>query len=681
MVVSSGACGGSDERGTSSGATDATAASGANDAVADAASAADSGTSGGGAFGSGTPQLFGGEGNGQREAGLSDASLTNDGQPPADGATACVAVEAGAAPFPQRCVTATANECDGPTDRALQALGVASGLLNGRTGNGFDDDCDGLVDEGCPCPGNGLTKPCYLVPASQINPQTGQAVGWCKDNALGSLDCAGLEFPSWSGVCRGAQAPYRHDVCAPGDFNCDGLAANSDVQDCSCAVVPVQCPTLPVVEVPYPDAKSIREIDGAQWITDPALPPTTTNWTWTVIGGDCDNVLPHPTFAIYDRRDSTVPGARKGKRTTVQFDHATSPPRYVARPSQPLVALQAMAYGSGLAGARVFPAFGLSGDYLVQGEWDLGGVHYVCTQKVQVRAPGIRAELCWDTVGGEETIGAAGNDIDLHFARLQGVNCNHQGWDLICAEGPTFQDCFFDQASGCRDGSGVGPSWGYPDSPASACLGWSSKRHSVDGLQYFQGCTNPRLDKDNIYCDKSIDDPTVDQTALGNEFCGPENINLDNPREGDRFAIGVNHFGNSGGSTEAKPHVNLYCNGERVLSAGYNPLTGQTRNPLLINPGTSYSGDFWEVGQVTAHVAGGQLTSCDVVTVPSHHADPMRDGPGTMASSGNQICVDSQSSHATPAYNYRSHDFVENQPLQGGTNGALPVTAGAFCKH
>ncbi len=82
---------------------------------------------------------------------------------------------------------------------------------------------------------------------------------------------------------------------------------------------------------------------------------------------------------------------------------------------------------------------------------------------------------------------------------------------------------------------------------------------------------------------------------------------------------------------------------------------------------------------MTAHVARGQLTSCDVVTVPSHHVDPVRDGPAM--TSGNQICVDSQSSHAIPPYNYGSHDFVENQPLQGGANGALPITAGAFCKH
>ncbi len=661
--------------------TEAGASESGSDSGSSSGSGGGSGSSGIAGTGLGGPALFGDDGA-VRQAGLSDASLANDARPQVpEGAATCVSPDAGSAPYRQRCVTSTANECDGPTNQALGAAGIAAGLLNGKMGNGLDDDCDGLVDEGCPCPANGQTKPCYLVPPSQIDPSTGQPVGWCKDNALGSLDCAGAEFPAWSGVCRGAQAPYRHDVCAPGDFDCDGLAANSDIENCACTDVPVNCPMAPVVEAPYPDAKNIRLIDGSQWIVNPAARAGARNWTWTVIGGDCDNVLPHPTFAIYDRADSTAAGARRGKRTPVQFSATATPPRYVPQANQPLVALQAAAYGDGAPGGQVYPAFGLSGDYLVQGEWDLGGTHYVCTQKVQVRAPGIRVELCWDTVGGSGNTNAAGNDIDLHFARLQGVTCAHAGWEFTC--GPPSEDCFYDPGSGCRDYSNAGPPWGYANSPDAACLGWSSKRHAVDGAMYNQGCTNPRLDKDNILCDTTVDDPTLvgDPSSVAPEFCGPENINLDNPKDGDRFAIGVNHYSNNGGTTRARPHVNLYCNGDRVLSVGYNPLTGQTTTPLLVDWGTDSTGDFWEVGQVTAHVAGGQLTSCDVVTVPSHHADQLRDGTTNPTSNGNQVCVDSQKSRANPVYNYRTHDFVENQPLQGGTNGGLPPTVAGFCKH
>jgi hypothetical protein len=415
---------------------------------------------------------------------------------------------------------------------------------------------------------------------------------------------------------------------------------------------------------PYPPPSAIPIVDGTQWIVNPADRPNATGWIWTVIGGDCDNVLPHPTFAVYKQADSTASGARVGSRATVKFDTTQNPPRYVTSTSDPLVSIR-VTNGNGVAGGQIHPAFGLSGDYVVQGEFDLNGAHYVCTQKVQVRAPGIRAELCWDTVGGDGS--SNGNDIDLHFARLQGVTCSAKGWDTTCSQN---QDCYYSIGSGCPDGSG-GPGWGYSTSADSACLGWSSKR-STSG-----GCTNPRLDKDNITCDPTIDDPTNAGTGFfGGSFCGPENINIDNPNDSDAFVVGVNHFGNHGGTSNAKPHVNVYCNGARVVSAGFNPVTGQTSFPLLKTSGADSTGDIWTVATVKAHVSSGQLSSCDVTTVPSHNADPTRDG-------ANQICVDS-TSNATPSpnqYNYKNHQFIDHASLQGGSNGGIPATAAGWCKH
>jgi hypothetical protein len=627
-----------------------------------------SGSSGGSSGGSGSGgssggfsqdgSVFGGSSSGV-EAGLSDASLANDGTPTIDGMT-CTSGDAGAPPLPQKCVTMTLNECDGPTDQALQSLGVSASLLNGAAGNGFDDDCDGQVDEGCGCPGNGQTKPCYLVPASQADPGTMKPVGWCTVNSLGSLDCAGGEFPKWSGVCRGAQPPYPDDVCAPGDFNCDGLPENPRSMSCACNTVPVACPTNPIVEQPYPDPTNITLIDGSQWILDPAQRPNAMNWTWTVIGGDCDNVLPHPTFALYNQANTTAGGTRQGTRTPVQFSSTSTPPKYVSAPGQPLVSIQAVNYGNGVAGGQVYPAFGLSGDYLVQGEWDLNGMHYVCTQKVQVRAPGIRAELCWDTVGGSESSNQAGNDIDLHFAELQGINCPTHGWDTTCYDLTSLsgEDCYYGNTS---------PKWPYPNSPDTACAGWSSRGNPP--------CTNARLDQDNITCDKGVDDPTNTGS-----FCAPENINIDNPNDGDKFVVGVNHYANHGGTSQARPHVNLYCNGERVLSVGYNPVTGQTM-PLLQTPGDDQTGDLWTVGTIVAHVSGGMLSSCDVATTPSHHADQVLDGVTSPTSAGNQLCVDTTMSSAQPPFNYTNHNFIENVGLQGGTAGGIPANAAAFCKH
>ncbi len=605
--------------------------------------ATQTGGSGGGVTGGGN-----GQGGGSAQGGGTGGGLTEPDSgvnPNYDGG--CGPPVPGNPTIRRLCAPATDDECAGATDSALTTGGVPASRLNGPQGNGFDDDCDGLVDEGCFCPANGVTKDCYLVPATQVDPGTGLPVGWCSNNAKGSLDCAGGELASWSGVCRGAQPPALTDSCAAGDYNCDGLSGNNAAEGCMCANS-VQCPSASITTAPYPSPAAIPLVDGSAWITDAAARGRTTNWTWTVLGGDCDNVLPNPSFAIYSQANSGTAGARKGTRTGVRLDATQTPARYVPQAGGTLIGLQAVNFGNGAAGGRVYPAFGLSGDYIVQGEFTLDGKSYSCTQKVQVRAPGIRAELCWDTVGG---IGGAGNDIDLHFARLQGVTCATKGWTNIC---PT-QDCYYN--SGCADGRGT-PGWGYTQSAATACQGWSSKRTSA--------CDNPRLDRDNVQCDRSLTDPT------NTDFCGPENINLDNPGNGDTFVVGVNHYGNSSGTANAKPHVNLYCNGERVVSVGYNPATGQVAHPLLNTAGASIAGDFWTVATIKANVAGGSLTSCTVTTVPSRVADTLRDGPANMGGTGNDICV---------AHAYASQAFVDNGTTQGLTQGVQPATAAQWCKH
>ena len=568
--------------------------------------------------------------------------------------------DAGTPLRPRTCAPATDNECAGATDTFLDGHGVAATLANGSGGNGFDDDCDGLVDEGCSCPTNGTTKDCWLVPATQADPGTKSAVGWCAGNGKGSLDCAGGSAPHWSGTCRGGLPPYPDDLCTAGDFDCDGLAQNSKSVDCVCHPAPpvVTCPTDAIVEAPYPLPAQLALVDGSKWI-DTLHRSSVSGWSWTLIGGDCDGVLPHPTFQIYKVSDSTSPGANSNApQVAVAWNAAATPPRYVASPGSPLVGLRLSGFGDGVLGGQVYPAFGLSGEYILQGEFDLAGQHYACQQKIKVRAPGIHAELCWSK--------AQDADLDLHFARLQGATCATHGWDQLCPSSSTYQDCYFLGASGCLDTSPVPPGWGYDDSPNASCLGWSSKRRKG-----AQGCTNPRLETDLVSCDPQVTDPTDN---AGGGFCGPENIDLDNPHDGDSFAIAVNYYGANTASATVKPHVNLYCNGERVLSAGYSP-TSPVGFPLLAHPGTSSSGDWWNVATIKAHVgAGGTVTSCDVAPIPSHAADPNLDG-------STQVCVESQSNASTPPYSYATHLFVENSTLQGGAVGSMPATPAAWCKH
>ena len=74
--------------------------------------------------------------------------------------------------------------------------------------------------------------------------------------------------------------------------------------------------------------------------------------------------------------------------------------------------------------------------------------------------------------------------------------------------------------------------------------------------------------------------------------------------------------------------------------------------------------------------------SCDVATVPSHVADPTRDGPSPDGG-GNALCVDS-TSNLTPApnqYNYATHKFVDPGSKQGLMPGLQPMAPADFCKH
>src|SRR5678815_3955563 len=52
------------------------------------------------------------------------------------------------------------------------------------------------------------------------------------------------------------------------------------------------------------------------------------------------------------------------------------------------------------------------------------------------------------------------------------------------------------------------------------------------------GCHNPRLDLDNINCDAAVTDPNDDQ------FCAPENINIDYPPVDQWLRIGVHYYSN-----------------------------------------------------------------------------------------------------------------------------------------
>jgi len=106
--------------------------------------------------------------------------------------------------------------------------------------------------------------------------------------------------------------------------------------------------------------------------------------------------------------------------------------------------------------------------------------------------------------------------------------------------------------------------------------------------------------------------------------------------------------------------VTIYCDGARVLSAGYDPVAGN-EFPQLVNAGGDTMGDMWKVGLVTTQVSGGVVT-CNVVPTPSRVPDLPMDGSAA-------YCVDDYDLNGA------------NSQILLTPSGAEPRTANDLCFH
>jgi len=126
----------------------------------------------------------------------------------------------------------TDEDCDGVIDNGFETItcgkGVcqvtvdecANGVLQTCTPlmppdptedcDGVDDDCDGMIDEGCLCT-NGQTQPCYTGPMGTTG------IGPCKG---GTQTCVGGQW----GACTGEVTPVA-ETCDSIDQDCDGNVA------------------------------------------------------------------------------------------------------------------------------------------------------------------------------------------------------------------------------------------------------------------------------------------------------------------------------------------------------------------------------------------------------------------------------------------------------------------------
>jgi len=232
----------------------------------------------------------------------------------------------------------------------------------------------------------------------------------------------------------------------------------------------------------------------------------------------------------------------------------------------------------------------LSGDYRVTLQVTVpGGDVLECSWVVNVAGPGLRVEMCYPE---SET-----QDLDLYLHRPDDTT------QWFVSGGTTFQpvpraSCAWDNCEArlrlSTDPSTGGPltraDWGYADTPLSRCVnGMNGDRWRARG-----SCANPRLDIDN---------------NLSEGIGVPENINVDDPGDGQTFRIMVENFTGA----VARPVVNVYCGGRRVATYGKAPDVV----PHFQGPNGHRSvGAMWRVADVTTHVnAAGETTGCDVAQV------------------------------------------------------------------
>ena len=260
--------------------------------------------------------------------------------------------------------------------------------------NGIDDDCDGKIDEGCPCT-SGTTQACFSgKPANR-------GIGMCRD---GIQTCNSLSEDWGDNKCIGDILPTK-ELCDHADNNCNGCADEG-----LCCEPPIDCYYDIGTALPFID----KTIDGKQIYDKNHQFNDAENvtWEWTLEPGPCGII----DFEV------------KGAKTQDELEGGGEQTTVVS--------------GVGLSQFKV--KFQMSGSYTLQLKITReNGEVYECIWILKVVSDGLRVELCWDTSGSVDLdlyLGKNGvttawkNDTACYFNSCKEDNWKVSGWGYADTE-------------------------------------------------------------------------------------------------------------------------------------------------------------------------------------------------------------------------------------------------------